>query len=100
MNDKTVCIAEFSYLCRIPDTQNATNTNQTSRHVHNPVYGHSDKQPARPSRPPAWGGKKTEHTYEVIPPPASTFDKHTSKQRESTEGQAKTHNTGKLLSTF
>ena len=41
MNDRRrrKCIAEFSYsIYKIPDTQNATNINQTSRHVHNPVY--------------------------------------------------------------
>ena len=97
-----LCTLELSHHYRLPNTLNATNTYETARHIHNPVYG--DTRPTRPSQTTqqrlARDGKKIEHAYEVIPP-TSTSNQHNSKQRGNTTGQAKTHNTcSKLLSTF
>ena len=94
----TQCHKNVSHYCRIPNTLNATNTNQTVIHLCNPVYG-GNTQPMGPSQTNQQldrDGKKAKHAYEVIPP-TSPYKQHISKQRGSTTGQTKTQNNGKLL---
>ena len=103
INDMTISLnSEFSHHYRIPNT---LSTNETARHIHNPVYNCRDTRPPGPSKTyqqrPARDGKKIEHAYEVIPPAPTTPNQHNSKQGGNTAAghQVKTHNTGKPLST-